>query len=488
MQQLDTDVSLPQRLTLYREKITEYGIPLEHRKIPGVDKRLSMIIERCLHPVAEKRFQNVQQVLQALASRDKALAKRPMMLLGVVGPLLLLVTTCFLSWRMMGEAREQTTGALRKAALDQCRFAAKWVASGIEADLRAYFQTIEIESQDEELLAALARFKEEPPPGVSEVPLGRSAQASAGMAATLEENLAAKEISRVLQKQLKKYGVRQSWEDHRPVFATSFVTDRRGTIIAVAYAEDSGPYQSSLGGNYVYRTYFHGGAEDLPLPLEGTIPLPIRNTHLSSPFSSMATGLWKVAVSTPIRLPGSTQEGSTQEDPDFLFVATINLGEFRLLDKTTDSASELAVLVDSRPMEFGTILQHPLMDRRMATTGSFGTERYVVAAQDLRPLLREGLLDYRDPMARAPGGDPYVGSWIATAQRVTLPIGTFEDVTEPREASSLAVLVQYKLERVLRPVGVMMETLLLLGAVTIGSILVVMAGLWYFVMRFHEER
>jgi len=50
------------------------------------------------------------------------------------------------------------------------------------------------------------------------------------------------------------------------------------------------------------------------------------------------------------------------------------------------------------------------------------------------------------------------------------------------------VLVQYRLDKVFAPVGVMEETLLWEGASALASILLVSGTLWFFVRRVGDER
>ena len=79
-----------------------------------------------------------------------------------------------------------------------------------------------------------------------------------------------------------------------------------------------------------HRTYFHGGAADLTF--ENDLPTytqmaegvsPIDDTHFSAAFPSTTTGLWKVAVSTPI-----FRDGNPQNEVVGVLGLTVNLGDF----------------------------------------------------------------------------------------------------------------------------------------------------------------
>ena len=189
--------------------------------------------------------------------------------------------------------------------------------------------------------------------------------------------------------------------------------------------------------------------------------------------------MWKVAVSTPVYL----DEG--RERPDAVFVVTINLGDFKLL-QSEKGANQVAVLIDAREGENrGTVLQHPLMDIRRDNRKVSAGEKYQMKTELMNRLIEGGDVDYQDPVAEADDGADYAGDWIAAIQPVSLPIDSIADDASQKEvkATDLLVLVQYRLETVLAPVGHMRTSLLWLGAAAIGSILLLTFALWWMVTR-----
>src|SRR5207302_1041294 len=82
--------SLEDRLARYREWLRRSPRPAAHRKVPGVDRGLAEVIDRCLAVDPRKRYANVQAVLTALNERALRRARRPLLVLGVAGPLVLL--------------------------------------------------------------------------------------------------------------------------------------------------------------------------------------------------------------------------------------------------------------------------------------------------------------------------------------------------------------------------------------------------------------
>ncbi len=212
-------------------------------------------------------------------------------------------------------------------------------------------------------------------------------------------------------------------------------------------------------------------------------------THLSAAFQSTATRLWKVAVSTPIYFSDAS------ETPDALFVMTINLGDFRLL-QSKQGGNQLAVLVEAREgLAQGTILQHPLMDQRRSGDKKRGSEKYQIEPQVMQRLLQGGDVEYEDPLSEANDGDSFSGTWIATMQPVAVPqrpaeteIGPNRGHTNSGGETDLLVMVQYRLAKVLKPVDQMRQALLWEGAAAIGSILAVTMTLWFLVRRTGNNR
>ena len=286
-----------------------------------------------------------------------------------------------------------------------------------------------------------------------------------------------------------------------------FVTDNRGTIIGIAYqnTEAIKPEENSVGKNFSYRTYFHGGSVDKPKQTTRiSESRPITSTHLSAAFQSTATGLWKVAISTPVYLSDERYQ------PDAIFVTTVNLGDIELL-QTEGASDQIAVLVESREDSAdGTILQHPLMDTRRNAGKQAGSKKYPIESGVMDSLLTGEDLPYSDPLAKADDGSYYKGEWMAAVHPVKLPPdedeeeaafrGSIEpDALDPpppptelpegsvsetdEQTTDLVVLVQYRLKTVNAPVVEMRVALLREGALAIISILAVTLTLWLFVQR-----
>jgi len=512
VQQLDTAGSLKKRLQRYRESIVSSPPPEAHFECPGVDRALARIVSRCLNAKPEHRYSNVQQILQDLTRRDAARAKRPLMLLGIVGPLLVLLATCFFGYRSIEKAKDSTLIALRTEAKGSNELAATFAARTLENEIDRYFQITKNEAHRPEFIEQLETTLETDKvvTALQEIAaLGTPAKTHGSTAARADllEVEQQKNLNRVLQSQLAHYN-KPDANSRQPRLASMFVTDPRGTIIGIAYqnTNEIKPEENSVGKNFSYRTYFHGGRVDKPKQTTSiSESRPITSTHLSAAFQSTATELWKVAISTPIYL------SDERFQPDAIFVTTVNLGDIELL-QTEGASDQIAVLVESREDRAeGTILQHPLMDARRNAGIKAGNKKYQIDRHVMHDLLTGRIEVYKDPLADATElADAYSGEWIAAVHPVKLPLDDDDEETafhQPTESGALdppspptelpegsvsetdeqttdlVVLVQYRLKTVNAPVYEMQSALLREGVLAIISILAVTLTLWFLVQR-----
>ncbi len=488
MESLDSARSLESRLRQYQTAIRSSPSPERFLQRSDIDRPLQRIVAKCIASNPEHRYANVQQILQDLHRRDVARTRRPLTLLGIVGPLLILLATTVFGARSIRQASERTMSALRTEATGSNQLAAAFAARTLEGEIERYFQLARDEASRDPFRSQLARTlqSDEVRLRLDEIAAMGTPERTFGDTEAREKLLAVpqrQQLDVVLHERLSRYS--QSEDPRQPRLATMFVTDTRGTILSIAYNEPVTEIENSAGKNFCYRAYYHGGHVDLPKDQINIGEIdPLTWTHLSSAFRSTATQLWKVAVSTPIYL------SETSTKPDALFVVTINLGDFQLL-QSKQGANQVAVLVEARqgPAQ-GTILQHPLMDRRRDGASGMGGEVYQIDPQIMRQLLQGGDVEYADPLAQADDGGEFSGPWIATMQPVAVPRQTLDAESSPSNgqrdrggATDLLVMVQYRLAKVFEPVDQMRDALLWEGAAAIGSILAVTLTLWFFVRR-----
>lgn len=507
LQRIDTAGSLSQRLEHYREAILGDERPRAHRERRGVDKDLAAIIDRCLAPEAGQRFANVQQVLDALDQRDQARARRPLMLLGIVGPLLLMLATGGFAARSIRSASVRATEALRTEARASNQLAARFAARSLENELSRYFQVLAREATDANTLRVLDQLlasaeASEIRKRIADLPGETHPDRPAFLRLPERRRLDAQ-----LKARLAGYlgGVNSGL----PGISTMFITDAQGTIISIALDTEVDEAQLSTGFNFAYRSYFHGGRDDFATGPQPTAVTPTTRPHLSPAFQSTATGRWKIAFSTPIFLTDDAAAGTrsaaatgaeggagTNREPDGVFVITTDLGDFESM-RDGQLSDQLAVVIEARqgPLR-GTVLQHPLLDQPSREGNSLAGKRFQLASGVLDRLLAGGDVDYLDPMARAPGGRAYQGVWLAAVAPVTLPREIGDDQprlpasdTAPTQSAEtdLLLLVQYRLSKVFEPVGDLQRQLMIEGATLLAILFAVTVGMWWYVNRITEH-
>ena len=84
---IESASELSEQLARYRTSLHQSPAPEAHRRVPGVDRALADIVDKCLALHPSDRYPNVFAVLQALESRAQVRHRRPLWILGLVGPL-----------------------------------------------------------------------------------------------------------------------------------------------------------------------------------------------------------------------------------------------------------------------------------------------------------------------------------------------------------------------------------------------------------------
>ncbi len=266
---LNTANSLPDRLDTYRKTIASSKRPRLHYRRRRMDKALCQIIDRCVAVDPRRRFGNVQQVIEAIDARAASRTKKPLYLLGIVGPVLLLLLMLLFSMRSLSLATQESLESVAQRSLESNKFAARFVALGLESEIQSLFRVVEEETRREELREILRRAEREhaelfadlaqtnlaaPPPQVSR------AQPQA-MNAFLQGD-ARRELETYLKSRLQAM-IRKEGQARPAIFNTVFVAEQRGTIVGIAFSGgEEQDAKSPVGGNYAYRSYFNGQRED----------------------------------------------------------------------------------------------------------------------------------------------------------------------------------------------------------------------------------
>ena len=183
------------------------------------------------------------------------------------------------------------------------------------------------------------------------------------------------------------------------------------------------PEGRTLGRNFAWRSFFHGGGHDMDETWRPTPDKHLSSTTLSDVFQSQATKQWIVAISAPV------YDDSPQRK--FLGVVAMTVEVGRLIQFPGDE-NQFAVLVDNREGDHkGVVVQHPLFDKLLAKAKEPRLpdrfKNYRVAADDLPDNLWSQE-HYSDPLAVDPEGGEYKRPWLAQMEPVrlaaTTPVGS----------------------------------------------------------------
>jgi hypothetical protein len=462
--------SLIERLEHYRRLILDSPKPSEHRRVRGVNRMLADIIDRCLVANPKERLANVQSFLSALDSWANRLARRPLLFLGAMGPILVLLVLGLFAWRGLEMTVSRSQEALTSRALESDYFAARFVADQFALDLEKRWRILEHEAGDDAVRRPLADI------GTQAVGSAEYRKIQAGLQSWVEGRF------QHYQAQFKPGTEARSW----------FVTDRRGVQVARS------PYsKKTVDKNFATREYFHGQDHERQAAA-GTAPEPIREPHRTSVFLSHTTQTWMVAFSVPIW----SLAAESKEVIGVLCMA-VEVGNFLELMGSKD---HFAVLIDTRKdavnKRAGLVVEHPYWD----TETKDGANIYYVSdvvlsrADVLRQQrareLRERFLkktetgetpveftreharaqdfrgDYPDPV---PGYDHE--SWLATLEPVILThrAGQIWD-------TGFVVVVEERYRTTVEPVRTLESRLLTLGLGALSVVALLVTLLWDFVI------
>jgi len=499
VEKIESASDLSDRLARYRHAIRTNPPPAEHRRIPGMDRALADIIDRLLAVNPEDRFANVQEVLDALAARDRNHRRLPLMVLGFVGPLLVLLITGIFSFLAYARAVKTATDGNADLVLRSNQITARLAAEKMTGQLRGYFETARKEAEYPAFRTAFFEVADKSQALADLVDPATPDSALEGAREAFLKEAARLSLQNHLRSRLDKYQEQAQLSLQSPKFASIFVTDRDGTQLAAAF--DDGTTSKSLGWNVALRPYFSGesvAGEQLPRP--PTHVTHIDRTHLSAVFFSTSQETWKVAVSTPIyRDPVNLKEF------EGVLVLTVGLADFQVTSAELSVGSEefreqFLVLVDGKGDDAGTILHHPLFDelkkkgRRIPDALMSSDAQQPSASEDrakyrVAPTLLaagQGAKDaaYNDPVGNI--DDPlflrYKRQWLAAAAPVMPPA----DAAEKSE-SGLVVIVQSDFKAAVKPAEDLGNHFLNSSFWMLVVLATVGVALWYIVVRTFRE-
>ncbi len=257
--------TLAERLSEYRKTIDRSPAPNEHRNVSGVDRELITLVDDCLKTDSAERIPNPQVILDRLEQRDVNRARRPLMWLGLLGPVLFLLMLLWISSTAVPVAVREAEMNLYERALTSDAATARLLAASIDQEF--------LERTDE--LERLAK----------RLPAFDGEETLDGFREDYEEIL----------DDWKAEANERFEKQRRTIDASLFLTDREGVQLHRA------PWHDSVGRTFAYRDYFHDLGRELPKETEvGGEVQPRKTSGVSLAFRSSNTMQYMVVVAVPI--------------------------------------------------------------------------------------------------------------------------------------------------------------------------------------------
>jgi hypothetical protein len=427
---------LVERLDQYRKLLQDSPRPRKHRRVPGVDRALAEIIERCLAVPPGKRFPNVQAVLDALDARALRRARRPLLVLGALGPILLLLLMALLIRSELKAAVRQSSAALTEESRVSNEFAAQAVAAKVAGKIDRRWRTLEQEAANLEFQDLL--------------------RAARGKACGTPQ-----------QRALQDWLVTRHQKRPEVPAASWAVLDAEGTLLGRSPRNDRID-QEFIGKKYANRNFFTGLDKDQDRPAP-----PLTRVHRSNVFESQMTGTRMVNFSVPV-----WDGKSAKRVPSQLGVLTMSVevgGFAELRGDNVPGKDFVAVLVDCREDAAGhrgAILEHPYLAELRKQKKPEKDLRFFV---DLSRLgFRFWETDYTDPVGAAT--PDYATRWLAASYPVEI------DERPQARNTGWVVIVQERYDIAIGPVLKLETNMLRQGWWSLGLAVTVVTGLWFFVI------
>lgn len=442
---------LEERLDRYRRLLAGAPKPSAHRLVPGVDAALAEVVDRCLAVDPKARFRDVGSVLHALDARATRLAQRPLLLLGGLGPLLVVVVIGAIAVSGVRQFVDQAKTQLITQAKESNRFAARLLAERLALRVQNRWSVLEAESDEPCLVRLLAAPRDSPE--------GRDRDGS---------------VRRWIADR------HAYWNNgfSQPTAALCwFTADRDGLLRTLS------PYDDALVGRYFgYRDYFHGLGHELqpgdPRPPSITRP------HRSNIYMSQRANTLTVTFSVPVWGPSRAAGG-----PIGILAMETEAGHFTKFRGTREQS---CVLIDLRPDadgRTGQIVAHPrlpAMEQR-SPGACFYAAPEVVACADR--VLRARLARLAGNSASTTDADevidnyvdPLVGSDGGSRFAVLAPVLLMRGRGEVRDSGWVVLVVERRGET-LKPLKELEKKILWYAFGALSLVMLVVSGLWAFVL------
>jgi serine/threonine protein kinase len=475
--ELEKSQGLEQRLASYRRLLRESPRPRAHHHDPEIDRALAQIIDRCLAIDPKKRFPNVQAVLSAFDARAMQRARRPLLLLGALGPALLLGGMFLFARSMIGVAVDGTKEQISERVQNSNHLVARFAADRLLERSRLRWSILEAEAAAPRFQEIIQAVRADPP-----TPSGTPAPPSPA-----QERL--QEWLHERRRQYRYLQLDDFW----------LVLDDTGRLLEVSANEGSEGWRQRVIGRFFWnRDGFHGTGVDLDPPLPGQPRpenvQPIRHPHQSLVFRS-AEDRHPLVIIFSVPVAGESGEIIA------VLAMAVHLGHFSEVWTASDDSGPAAhqkwvTLVQTKEQTLppdmekgrlrnaGLVLEHPTL--RAAEEGNGGDVPMVYLDESVWSELKEKrtAADYRDPFeARTAGAES--NRYLAAAEPVRMRRrGSGAVKIGPEwEDTGLLVVVQENYAAAVAPAAQLQRKLVLWTLLALGAAAALVTGLWVVVSR-----
>ncbi len=495
-QQLEATKSLDERLEVYRRVIRTSPRPTKHHSVPGVDRRLARLVDACLAVDPAERLPNAQVILAELNTRDRLRSRRPLLLLGVLGPLLLIAAMVPIFANALRRNLDEMEHRLTYRALESDALSARALAGALEAELQGRLTDLQdvlangqaiqlLEFLDEgNSMKALEEARENVAKDVEEWPAWMKEFSREELEIALKQGDTALAVAQTKVFHSLPSNAKPSWiqalddarlradarnaERNHQTDTSWFLQDKNGIQVWRS------PYSETVGNDYSGRDYFNG----------------LEAPHVSTPFTSQATGQYMVSLSVPVRNASGKPIGVLARTAHLADLRE-RLGEY-LRDSGTVGRSDDPVirevaLADART---GEMLDHPWLNsrtpaelrdvfaqlvlpdeamKRLGVDASLAEQEEAVASTSAELLLDP----YQDPVGQLadPSTARYKTEWIASMARMNHLVTPW------------IVIVQEQRANIIEPVDDMEAKAVRTGWIAILTSVLLMGIVWGFVVR-----
>lgn len=440
--------NLEDQLARYRQIVARGPRPQQHRQTPGMDALLADLIDRCLAVDQSRRLPNAQAVLDRLAERERQRSRRPLLVLGLILPLLLLLFTAPLASEAMYDAVSTARSTLTRRALESDVLSVNLLASSLEREL--------VDRQEElHQIVDDTGFRE---------------------AITAEINKPRAEREALIKK-LDEI----QWENERRREGMGRSKDRSWFLLDPTGTQRwRTPDSQTVDKNFAHRDYFHGlnksfTATDHPADLQ-----PIRKPHISRIYRSDTTEEFSVALTVPIwDMTGEHVIGVLGRS--ILLSELLKDYEKSVLSQEADEVGRVLALIDSREWK---LIAHYASGRSVLPEDYARLTISHELSQQLEQLVEPQSVDtpiseldrtndYIDPMGQILP-EEFGGDWLAAFS----PVGN----------TGWVAVVQERRRAAIGAVDELRTRMWLFGLSALVIMLGVVGGCWWLIVRIVNDR